>query len=69
MGKEYAAKGQILGSWQEDLHRKSIDCDSYRGSIVLYEQKALDLDPLYPNWSYYYDLSISDEHLSTVSPF
>ena len=67
--KEYEAQDEIIEAWIEDAKMAGIDCPKYRNEISIYQEQSLELDPLYPNWSYYYSLSNPDDRFSSLPTF
>lgn len=65
--KDYKLKNELIEAWREDSIIRSLDCAGIKTEITIYGQKSLELDPLYPNWSYYYSLSNPNDDLSSTS--
>ncbi len=67
--KEHEAKDEIIEAWTEDANTSGIDCPKHKEAISLYQEQSLELDPLYPNWGYYYSLSNPNDSFSSLATF
>ncbi len=67
--KEHEAQDEIIEAWAQDANMSGIDCPKHRDEISIYEEQSLELDPLYPNWSYYYSLSNPNDSFSSLATF
>ncbi len=67
--KEHEAQDEIIEAWTQQAKTYGIDCPKYIDAISLYQEQSLELDPLYPNWSYYYSLSNPNDSFSSLATF